>query len=198
MSSVAPIPADRSRLQRTRSKEIPITISWLRDPDAASMVADFIAAHKPQVYTSYGNGMDDEPGPRVLGSDQWSLDHNENIQEIRRRIQLSPYALRLAKGPIDHFVLVAKTEHGELVGVAVITAFLLQQKYIVVEDIMVGSTLRSSAVGRNMLDWVLRAAAAAGFKNCYLEVSSSNPDAQRFFQSVGFEEKAVVMGLSLG
>lgn len=90
----------------------------------------------------------------------------------------------------DHELVVAEAGDGRVVGV-------LQLSFIPglthrgawraqVEGVRVAAGLRASGVGRSLLDWAIRRAAARGCRMVQLTSDKSRPDAIRFYERLGF------------
>jgi GNAT superfamily N-acetyltransferase len=156
--------------------------SWCGDPGEVRRLADFFVRNVTHSYISHS----ELQFGRARSISQWASHLSEILcAELIERIPVEPGATKRAA-----YALV----QGNLAAIALVT-FNSEAPipFIIVEDIVVESSMRGCGIGQNLLDWIFSHAKHEGISRAFLESGEANDQAHRFFAQNGFKKVSIVM-----
>jgi GNAT superfamily N-acetyltransferase len=167
-----------------------LRIDWCQDPDRTGELAEFFARHVGPEYISHS----ELQGPRALSPNQWRAGLPEILrEEIEPRLAQT----KAAPSPSSQPILVAERD-GALVGLSFVTfAGAAGVPFAIVEDLIVIPEMRSSGIGKAILDWIVAEAKIRNIHRLFLESGVQNEHAHHFFEREGFHTVSIVMMRSL-
>lgn len=165
-------------------------IEWCRDPRRAEELAEFFARHVGPEYISHS----ELQGPRALSPDRW----RDGLPEIlREEIEPRLAQTETAPSPTSQPILTAERD-GAVVALSFVTfAGTAGVAFAIVEDLIVIPEMRSSGIGKAILDWIADEAKARNIRRLFLESGVHNEHAHHFFEREGFRTVSIVMMRSL-
>ena len=168
-----------------------LLISWCNDPGRTQELAGFFAQHVGSDYISHS----ELQGPRALSPDRW----RDGLVEILRE-EIEPRLAQTeagAPGPTSQPILTAESD-GAVVALSFVTfAGTAGVPFAIVEDLIVGPSMRSEGIGKAILDWIAAEARTRNIHRLFLESGVHNERAHHFFEREGFQTVSVVMMRSL-
>ncbi|MBJ6133627.1 GNAT family N-acetyltransferase [Ochrobactrum sp. Q0168] len=165
-----------------------VDFGWYDGKPDPKHIAGFFASNVSPTYISHT----DIQWGRASGVGQWSPDLHEKIMGLVIQTKGSGQRER------SETRLAIAMQDAALVGIAFVTVRRDGAcPYAILEDLLIGQSVRNQGIGSAMLNWVRDECRVGGIRKMFLESNLDNKRAHALFHRLGFQSLSVVMSCDL-